>query len=158
MKQFKKMMAMLFVAATMTFGACSDDEKETTTPDNIAGTQWVGNVSNSYTMQGITMNFDLKFNMKFTDNENGQMATDFSVEVPAMPAANQNQSETSNFNYTFDGTILTLSENGTAVSTLTYNKSNDTFTMPIPEVDEVTEMGLSIEEILGTTQVVFHKK
>ncbi len=158
MKQFKKMMAMLFVAATMTFGACSDDEKETTTPDNIAGTQWVGNVSNSYTMQGITMNFDLKFNMKFTDSENGQMATDFNVEVPAMPSANQNQSETSNFNYTFDGTTLTISENGTAVSTLTYNKSNDTFTMPIPDVDEVTEMGLSLEEILGTTQVVFHKK
>lgn len=158
MKQFKKMMAMLFVAATMTFGACSDDEKETTTPDNIAGTQWVGNVSNSYTMQGITMNFDMNFNMKFTDNENGQMATDFSVEAPAMPAANHNQSETSNFNYTFDGTTLTISENGTAVSTLTYNKSNDTFTMPIPDVYEVTEMGLSIEEILGTTQVVFHKK
>jgi hypothetical protein len=30
--------------------------------------------------------------------------------------------------------------------------------MPIPDVYEVTEMGLSIEEILGTTQVVFHKK
>lgn len=158
MKQFKKMMAMLFVAATMTFGACSDDEKEITTPDNIAGTQWVGNVSNSYTMQGITMNFDLKFNMKFTDNENGQMTTDVSVEVPAMPSANQNQSETNNFNYTFDGTTLTISENGAAVSTLTYNKSNDTFSMPIPDVDEVTEMGLSLEEILGTTQVVFHKK
>lgn len=158
MKQFKKMMAMLFVAATMTFGACSDDEKETTTPDNIAGTQWVGNVSNSYSMQGITMNFDMNFNMKFTDSENGQMTTDVSVEVPAMPSANQNQSETSNFNYTFDGTTLTISENGTAVSTLTYNKSNDTFTMPIPDVDEVTEMGLSLEEILGTNQVVFHKK
>ena len=153
------MMAMLFVAATMTFGACSDDEKETTTPDNIAGTQWVGNVSNSYTMQGITMNFDQNFNMKFTDNENGQMATDYSIEFPASPYANQNQSDTFNFNYTFDGTTLTLSENGTAVSTLTYNKSNDTFTMPIPNVDEeIAELGVTLEEILGTTQVVFHKK
>jgi hypothetical protein len=86
------------------------------------------------------------------------MATDYSVEVPTIPAANHNQSDTFDFNYTFDGTTLTLSENGTAVSTLTYNKSNDTFTMPIPEIDEVTEMGLSLEEILGTTQVVFHKK
>lgn len=158
MKQFKKMMAMLFVAATMTFGACSDDEKETTTPDNIAGTQWVGNVSNSYTMQGITMNFDLKFNMKFTDNENGQMTTNFAVEVPSMPAANQNQNDTKDFNYTFDGTTLTITVTGAEQTTLTYNKSNDTFTMPIPEVDEVTEMGLSLEEILGTNQVVFHKK
>jgi len=159
MKQFKKMMAMLFVAATMTFGACSDDEKETTTPDNIAGTQWVGNVSNSYTMQGITMNFDMNFNMKFTDNENGQMATDYSVEVPTIPSANHNQSDTFDFNYTFDGTTLTLSENGTAVSTLTYNKSNDTFTMPIPNADEeMAEMGVSLGEMLGTTQVVFHKK
>lgn len=158
MKQFKKMMAMLFVAATMTFGACSDDEKETTTPDNIAGTQWVGNVSNSYTMQGITMNFDLKFTMKFTDSEKGQMHTNFAVEVPAMPSMNRTESDDNDFEYTFNGTTLTLSENGTAVATLTYNESNDTFTMPIPDVDEVTEMGLSLEEILGTNQVVFHKK
>lgn len=158
MKQFKKMMAMLFVAATMTLGACSDKDNETTTPDNIAGTQWVGNVSNSYTMQGITMNFDLKFTMKFTDSEKGQMLTNFAVEVPSMPAANQNQNDTEDFNYTFNGTTLTITMTGAEQTTLTYNESNDTFTMPIPDVDEVTEMGLSLEEILGTNQVVFHKK
>ncbi|MBR6898899.1 MAG: hypothetical protein IKN29_01235 [Bacteroidales bacterium] len=158
MKQFKKMMAMLFVAATMALGACSDKDNETTTPDNIAGTQWVGNVSNSYTMQGITMNFDLKFNMKFTDSEKGQMLTNFAVEVPSMPAANQNQNDTEDFNYTFNGTTLTITVTGAEQTTLTYNESNDTFTMPIPDVDEVTEMGLSLEEILGTNQVVFHKK
>jgi hypothetical protein len=87
------------------------------------------------------------------------MSSDFSFEIPTIPSANQNQSDTSNFNYTFDGTTLTLSENGTAVSTLTYNKSNDTFTMPIPNADEeMAELGVSLGELLGTTQVVFHKK
>lgn len=158
MKQFKKMMAMLFVAATMTFGACSDDEKETTTPDNIAGTQWVGNVSNSYTMQGITMNFDLKFNMKFTDNENGQMTSDVSVEVPSMPNMNRSESDANDFEYTFNGTTLTLTVTGAEQSTLTYDEGDDTFTMSIPEIEELSEMGLSITDVLGTNQVVFHKK
>ena len=151
-------MAMLFVAATMTLGACSDKDNETTTPENIVGTQWVGKVSNSYTLQGVSMNFALEFTMKFTDSEKGQMLTKFAVEVPSMPAANQNQNDTEDFNYTFNGTTLTITVTGAEQTTLTYNESNDTFTMPIPDVDEVTEMGLSLEEILGTNQVVFHKK
>jgi len=158
MKQFKKMMAMLFVAATMTFGACSDEEKETTTPENIAGTQWVGKVSNSYTMQGITMDFALEFTMKFTDSEKGQMLTNFAVEVPSMPSMNRSESDANDFEYTFNGTTLTLTVTGAEQSTLTYDEGDDTFTMSIPEIEELSEMGLSITDVLGTNQVVFHKK
>ena len=90
--------------------------------------------------------------------QKGQMLTNFAVEVPSMPSMNRSESDANDFEYTFNGTTLTLTVTGAEQSTLTYDESDDTFTMAIPEIDELSEMGLSITDVLGTNQVVFHKK
>lgn len=165
-------MAMFMLAATMIFASCGKDEP---TPGNggnsdpqprpqpqleeLVGTSWQADVSNSFTYQSITMNFTMQFTMDFITDTTGEMFTDVTIEIPTMPSANQSRNETTAFNYTFDGTSLAISDESGITDTMPYNATNNTFTMNIPaEAGEAfAELGLTVEDVFGSDKVVFHQ-
>ncbi len=163
--------AMFFMAATMVFASCGKDEP---TPGNggsdpqprpqpqqkeLVGTSWQADANNSFSYQGFTMNYIVQFTMDFITDSTGELFTDVTVEIPAMPAANQSQNETTAFNYTFDGTSLAITDESGITDTMPYNATDNTFTMNIPaEAGEaLAELGLTIEEVFGSDKVVFHQ-
>lgn len=165
-------MAMFMLAATMVFASCGKDDP---TPGNggnsdpqprpqpqqkeLVGTSWQADANNTFTYQGFEMNYIVQFTMDFITDTTGEMFTDVTVEVPAMPNANQSQNETSAFKYTFDGTLLAISDESGISDTMPYNATDNTFTMNIPaEAGEaLAELGLTIEEVFGSDKVVFHQ-
>lgn len=170
MKKTMRIMAMILMAATMVFAACGKDENEpgnngNNTPDpqpqqeNLNGTSWEANVGNSFSYSGVTMNFTAQFTMDFLSDTTGEMFTDVTVEIPAMPSANQHQNETSAFSYTFDGTSLILFDESGYQDTLPYNATDKTFTQNIPAeaAEAFEELGLTAEDVFGTDKIVFHK-
>ena len=171
MKKTMRLMAMLLMAATMMFAACDKDDDGTTgggsnpqpTPQpqqkELVGTSWLGTAGNSFSYQSITMNYNAQFTMDFLTDTTGEMFADLTVEVPVMPSANQHQTETSAFTYTFDGTNLILTDESGIGDTLTYNASDNTIIMNIPaEAGEAfAEMGLTIEDVLGSDKIVFNQ-
>ena len=67
MKTTKKILAMFFVAATMTLMSCEKDE---TTPEpaiQLAGTSWECEMNNVIYESGIQMNISLLSMIDFTD-------------------------------------------------------------------------------------------
>ena len=157
MKTTKKILALFFVAATMMFTACS--EKENDNPAiQLAGTGWESSIQNSTTISGVNMNLELQLVMDFKSDKEGELYAYISIEVPAMPAANQTQDMIDPFTYTFKGNTLTITsndENGEdSDMVLTYNPADNTFTAPIPP--DMTD-GMDPQQLLGTDHVVFHQ-
>lgn len=166
-----RFLAMFFMAATMVFASCGKDENDNGNNGNnpqpnpqpqqkeLVGTSWQADAGNSFSYSGITMNYSAQFIMDFLTDTTGEMFTDVTVEIPAMPSANQHQSETSAFNYTFDGTSLIIIDESGYQDTLPYNATDNTFIMNIPaEAGETfAEMGLTVEDVFGTDKIVFHQ-
>ena len=79
---------------------------------------------------------------------------DIAVEVPAVPAANQNVTQDDTCAYTFDGTTLVLhNQEGDGFNggndTLTYHADANTFTLHIYDPDA--------KEMLGVSELTFHQ-
>ena len=170
MKKTMRFLAMMFVAATVLFAACGKDPVEPEPqpdpqPDpqpqptmQLPGTSWETNFSNTYTYMGFDMNITAHMVMDFNNATEGEMFTDFTLEMPAYPAMNQTQDTTEAFNYTFDGTTLTLTSTDPDAEegdqgTMTYNPEDTTFIMIIP--DETYE-GISIRDLYGSDRMIFH--
>lgn len=165
MKQRLHLLAMLFVAATMTLGlaGCQPDEPEQPVQEepqtlNLVGSSWESTVQSTATQQvqggTIEMNVTLNAVIDILDGENADLFMDIAVEVPAYPAANQSMSQDESCTYTFDGTSLVLTSKGEDSTegdngTLTYHAETNTFTMPINEPE--------VEEMLGITELTFHQ-
>ena len=165
MKQKLHLLAMLFVAATMTLGlaGCQPDEpgqpvQEEPQTLNLAGTSWEATVEQTTTQQaqGVTIEENVSLNavIDILDDKNAELFMDVSIEVPAFPAANQNMTQSDSCTYTFDGTTLVLTSKGEDSSegdngTLTYHAETNTFTMPINEPE--------VEQMLGITELTFHQ-
>ena len=165
MKTTKRILAMLFVAATMVFAACGDKDNENDNPQpvnmDLSGRAWQGAVSSNYTYMGlIQMNINANITMHFTISTEGEALISYILEVPSAPDYNQNNEQTSAFTYTFDGSKLILTptdeEQGedSLLGEMNYNSANNTFVMPIPEG---TYEGINLREALGTDQVVFYE-
>lgn len=168
MKQKLHLLAMLFVAATMTLGlaGCQPDEPgqpAQPTPEEIqslalAGTSWEATVEQTVTQQvqgyTIEMNVSLNAVIDILDDENAELFLDIAVEVPAVPEANRNMTQSDSCTYTFDGTSLVLTSKGDNATagdngTLTYHAETNTFTMPLDEPE--------VEEMLGISELTFHQ-
>lgn len=160
MKQKLHLLAMLFVATTMTLGlaACQDDEPEQPAVLNLAGTTWEAQAEHTHyqQVQGYTieMNVNLNTVLDILDGENADLFMDLAVEVPAAPAANQNVTLEDTCAYTFDGTTLVLhNQEGDGFNggndTLTYHADANTFTLHIYNPDA--------KEVLGVSELAFHQ-
>lgn len=163
MKTRSTLTALLCAAACLTLGACGPDEAEQPVPQpgqhsiSLAGTSWMSDVENDYTFYYGNYPIQMLCNqltiIDLNDDLNGEMFFDISIEVPSAPAANQSQTHTEAFTYTFDGSTLKLTgtgENSTEgdEDILTFNPADTTFSMPIND-PEMTEM-------LGVNTLVFH--
>ena len=117
MKKATKFAALLFSAALF-FTACVDDP---VTPDpepqpepepeqmELPGTGWEAVIDNQFTLNGtLQVNVNMLNTLDFFDETTGEMFTDFVMEVPDYPSANQSDNMTEAFTYTFDCTTLTL--------------------------------------------------
>ena len=168
MKQKLHLLAMLFVAATMTLGlaGCQPDEPgqpAQPTPEEIqslalAGTSWEATVEQTTTQQaqGVTIEMNVSLNavIDILDSQNAALFLDVAVEVPAAPAANQNVTQDDTCAYTFDGTTLVLhNQEGDGFNggndTLTYHADANTFTLHIYDPDA--------KEMLGVSELTFHQ-
>lgn len=165
-----RFLAMFMLAATMIFASCGKDEPEPTptptptpTPGSselvLNGTGWEASITNTANMMGVSMNIDMLNTMDFLSDSTGEMFTDFTMEVPDYPALNQSESSTEQFTYTFDGTTLVLTSTGEGsepgdMGTMTYNATDNTFSMEIP--DETYE-GINLRDVLGIDKMTFHK-
>lgn len=171
MKKTLRFMAMMFVTTTVLFASCGKDPVEPTpspTPEpepqpqptmQLAGTSWETSFSNTYTYMSIAMNISSYMVMDFNNATEGEMFTDYSMEVPAYPSLNQTQDTTEAFTYTFDGTTLTLTSTGEGaeegdMGTMTYNPEDTTLVMMIP--NETVE-GINMRDLYGSDRMIFHK-
>ena len=161
MKQKLQLLAMLFVATTMTLGlvACQDDEPEQPAVLNLAGTTWEAQAEQTVYQEvqpgyAIEMNVSLNAVIDILDDKNADLFMDIAVEVPAVPAANQNVTQDDTCAYTFDGTTLVLhNQEGDGFNggndTLTYHADANTFTLHIYDPDA--------KEMLGVSELTFHQ-
>lgn len=168
MKTKRFLLALLFVATTLSFAACGDkddDDNDSNNNSELVGTLWEAQLNGTATddeLGEITM--EMRFNMLFEDEENGRMDESMLILLPTggyIPEENDSDP----FTYALKGNTLTLTftyqdedEVETETGTMTYNRDENTFTMPIPEdADIAEEFGMTIQELFGTDQVVFHK-
>lgn len=177
MKTPKFFIAMLFMAAALAFAACEKEDNNTNNNSNtpgtqdpepdpepavlvLAGTTWETSFTNSYSYMGmVDMNIDAYMSMEFNSATEGEMFTDITMEVPAMPDMGTTMDTTEAFTYTFDGTTLTMTSTGADseegdMGTMTYNPQDTTFYMMIPDV---TQQGMNLRDLYGSDRVIFHK-
>lgn len=161
MKQKLHLLAMLFVAMTLGLAGCQPDEPEQPEQPavrNLAGTTWEAQAEHTHyqQVQGYTIEMNVSLNavLDILDDKNADLFMDIAVEVPAVPAANQNVTQDDTCAYTFDGTTLVLHNqedegfNG-GNDTLTYHADANTFTLHIYNPDA--------KEMLGVSELTFHQ-
>ena len=149
------LLAMFFVAATLTFVSCGDkEEKPVPQPEptpvgvDLSGASWECQFATTTVEQGISMNIDFLMILDFFSKTEGEIFCDMSLEVPDYPNYNQVQNYTDSFTYFFDGETLTLTDEEGTPMIMTYNAADSSF---VWHEDDM-------EEILNTDALIFNKK
>lgn len=162
----KKLFVMILVASMATMVACKKDDPKPEQPaqpqdrsEMLANTSWQSNLQNTYLYSGVEMLLDLNTMLDFKDRTSGSMFMDLNVTVPSMPDyPGQNNNESWDFTYTFDGTNLVMTQSyvdeqtGETVSssdTLIYNADNETISYDMNDQE--------MEELFGTDELVFER-
>lgn len=171
MKKTLKMMALLFVAATMTLTGCEKDPQTdnggnggnggngTNTGNILARTTWESNIEDTIEYSGVQMELTFNATLDFFDEKNGELFQDIYLYVPIMPSASQSMNDTEPFTYVFAGDSCVMNfeyydedEGDTLNYSLTakYNRSDESLTLDFNEPE--------MEQIIGTDKIVFHKR
>ncbi len=160
----KKLFVMLFVATMALMAACEKDDDTVQNPpqdrsEMLANTSWQSHLQNTYTYSGVDMLLDLNTMLDFVDRTSGSMFMDLNVTVPSLPSyPGQNTNESWDYTYTFDGTIIVMTqsyvddqtgETESSSDTLIYNASNETITFDMNDQEMV--------EMFGTDVLVFER-
>ena len=160
----KKLFVMLFVATMALMAACEKDDDTVQNPpqdrsEMLANTSWQSHLQNTYTYSGVDMLLDLNTMLDFVDRTSGSMFMDLNVTVPSLPSyPGQNTNESWDYTYTFDGTIIVMTqsyvddqtgETEPSSDTLIYNASNETITFDMNDQEMV--------EMFGTDVLVFER-
>ena len=160
----KKLFVMLFVTTMALMAACEKDDDTVQNPpqdrsEMLANTSWQSHLQNTYTYSGVDMLLDLNTMLDFVDRTSGSMFMDLNVTVPSLPSyPGQNTNESWDYTYTFDGTIIVMTqsyvddqtgETESSSDTLIYNASNETITFDMNDQEMV--------EMFGTDVLVFER-
>jgi len=162
----KKLFVMILVASMATMVACKKDDPKPEQPaqpqdrsEMLANTSWQSNLQNTYLYSGVEMLLDLNTMLDFKDRTNGSMFMDLNVTIPSMPDyPGQNNNESWDFTYTFDGTNLVMTQSyvddqtGETESwgdTLIYDSENETIMYDMNDQE--------MEEMFGTDILVFER-
>ena len=147
----RTLLAMFFVATTLCLASCGKDDDKDSTPEpatgiSLAGTSWEGTIDTNFTYNNVNMNVDALMTIDFNSDLDGELFMDVTIEVPAMPAANQHQTMTEAFTYHFDGSqcVLTSKDEGAEEGddgTLTYHPDSQTFSMPVDDAETAQFLG-----------------
>lgn len=162
----KKLFVMILVASMATMVACKKDDPKPEQPaqpqdrsEMLANTSWQSTLQNTYNYSGVEMLLELTTMLDFKDRTNGSMFMDLNVTVPSMPDyPGQNNNESWDFTYTFDGTNLVMTqsyvddqtgETESSSDTLIYNSENETIMYDMNDQE--------MEELFGTDELVFER-
>lgn len=157
---------MILVASMATVVACKKDDPKPEQPaqpqdrsEMLANTSWQSTLQNTYNYSGVEMLLELTTMLDFKDRTSGSMFMDLNVTVPSLPDyPGQNNNESWDFTYTFDGTNLVMTQSyvddqtGETVSssdTLIYNADNETISYDMNDQE--------MEEMFGTDELVFER-
>ena len=162
MKTTKKLLALFFVAATMTMVSCGD-EKDDPEPlaFNFENTSWESELNNDFTMQGTNMHIEGVWAIDFMSQTDCEMFMEIHVSVPSMPGYGYDDSETFPCTYRYDGnTSLVITEEDVNEQTGETESYDYNFTLRYEGDELVLEMhddDPEMEELLGTNTLVFHR-
>lgn len=162
----KKLFVMFLVASMATMVACKKDDPKPEQPaqpqdrsEMLANTSWQSTLQNTYNYSGVEMLLELTTMLDFKDRTNGSMFMDLNVTVPSLPDyPGQNNNESWNFTYTFDGSNLVITQTyvddqtGETESwgdTLIYDSENETIMYDMNDQE--------MEEMFGTDELVFER-
>lgn len=162
----KKLFVMFLVASMATMVACKKDDPKPEQPaqpqdrsEMLANTSWQSTLQNTYNYSGVEMLLELTTMLDFKDRTNGSMFMDLNVTVPSLPDyPGQNNNESWDFTYTFDGSNLVITQTyvddqtGETESwgdTLIYNSENETIMYDMNDQE--------MEELFGTDELVFER-
>lgn len=162
----KKLFVMFLVASMATMVACKKDDPKPEQPaqpqdrsEMLANTSWQSTLQNTYNYSGVEMLLELTTMLDFKDRTSGSMFMDLNVTIPSMPDyPGQNNNESWDFTYTFDGTNLVMTQSyvddqtGETESwndTLIYDSENETIMYDMNDQE--------MEEMFGTDELVFER-
>lgn len=125
----KKLLLVAFVACLSVFATSCSKEKD------LVGTSWVYSLTQSADYSGITIDVEASLTLAFTDETNGKL--DMSVVASSAGTVLENQSESYDITYTFDGTNGTITYEGESMD-FVYNEDDNTISMTMVDTDEET--------------------
>lgn len=120
MKNLKKILAMILVAATMSLAACSKDDKEAETPNSLVNTTWEG----SEDMEAMGSHIHISMTSKFLTDTTGEM--DMTTVINS-----DTDSDTFPFTYNYDapnGTLTGTDDEG-EVKTFSFKVDGNTMSI-----------------------------
>jgi len=168
MKNNFRILATLFVAATLVFAGCKKDDVNPITPDNpdnpgddpieniYIGTSWESHLESQFTYQGILEEITYDLTLDFLDSVNAEIFHDLYVYLPDFPSYSQSDNYTESFTYAFLADTVVLygsfidDETGDTVDykyEMSHDKVANTLTMVLDDAD--------MRDIMGTDTVVF---